>query len=250
MSVETLAPASIPPAILLVRPQLGMNIGMAARAMGNFALDDLRLVAPRDGWPNPEAGPPAAGADTILEAATVHADVASALAGCALTFATTMRGRDMVKPVVTPRQAAEMIHAGAARGLKSAILFGPERSGLTADDLAPVHTIITCPANPGFGSLNLAQAVLLLGYEWFLGTNPAEVAPAEHVPAPHDEIAGLIAHLESALDDAGYFHVPDRMPATRRTIAHMLTRPQFSAPEVRTLRGIIRALAEARKKRA
>jgi tRNA/rRNA methyltransferase len=238
------------PAIILVRPQLGMNIGMAARAMGNFALDTLRLVAPRDGWPNPEAGPPAAGADHVLDGATVHADVAHALGDCVLTFATTMRGRDMVKPVVTPREAAALIRAAAARGQRAGILFGPERSGLTADDLAPVQTIITCPVNPGFGSLNLAQAVLLLGYEWFQAGDPPAVPPVDHVPAPHAEVAGLIAHLETALEEAGYFHVPDRTPATRRTLAQMLTRPQFSAQEVRTLRGIIRALAELRRKRA
>ena len=244
------APApDLSPAIILVRPQLGMNIGMAARAMGNFALDSLRLVAPRDGWPNPEAGPPAAGADHVLDGATVHDDIAGALADCALTFATTMRGRDMVKPVVTPREAARMIRDAAARGMRAGILFGHERSGLTADDLAPIQTIITCPVNPGFGSLNLAQAVLLIGYEWFLGTDPPAVPPAEHVPAPHAEVAGLIAHLESALDEAGYFHVPDRTPATRRTLAHMLTRPQFSAQEVRTLRGIIRALSELRRRK-
>jgi tRNA/rRNA methyltransferase len=239
-----------PPAIILVRPQLGMNIGMAARAMGNFALDTLRLVAPRDGWPNPEAGPPAAGADHVLDAIVVHDDVVGAFEGCALTFATTMRGRDMVKPVVTPREAAAMMREAAARGQRSGILFGPERSGLTADDLAPVQTIVTCPVNPGFGSLNLAQAVLLMGYEWFQAGDPAQLPPADHVPAPHEEVAGLIAHLETALDEAGYFHVPDRTPATRRTLAHMLTRPQFSAQEVRTLRGIIRALSELRRKRA
>ncbi len=238
------------PAIILVRPQLGMNIGMAARAMGNFALDRLRLVQPRDGWPNPEAGPPAAGADHVLDGATVHDSIADALGDCALTFATTMRGRDMVKPVVTPREAAAMIREAAARGQRSGILFGPERSGLTADDLAPVQTIITCPVNPGFGSLNLAQAVLLVGYEWFQAGNPPKVPPVDHVPAPHAEVAGLIAHLETALDEAGYFHVPDRTPATRRTLAHMLTRPQFSAQEVRTLRGIVRALSELRRKRA
>jgi len=239
-----------PPAIILVRPQLGMNIGMAARAMGNFALDTLRLVAPRDGWPNPEAGPPAAGADHVLDAIVVHDDVVGAFEGCALTFATTMRGRDMVKPVVTPREAAAMMREAAARGQRSGILFGPERSGLTADDLAPVQTIVTCPVNPGFGSLNLAQAVLLMGYEWFQAGDPPQLPPADHVPAPHEEVAGLIAHLETALDEAGYFHVPDRTPATRRTLAHMLTRPQFSAQEVRTLRGIIRALSELRRKRA
>ncbi|TPE60534.1 RNA methyltransferase [Sandaracinobacter neustonicus] len=237
------------PAIILVRPQLGMNIGMAARAMGNFALDQLRLVSPRDGWPNPEAGPPAAGADHVLEATTVHESVAEALADCALTFATTVRPRDMPKPVVTPREAAAMIRAAAARGQKAGILFGPERSGLTADDLAPISTIVTCPINPGHGSLNLAQAVLLLGYEWFQAGDPETPQPLQHEPAPHGEVAGLIAHLDSALEEAGYYHVPDRTPATRRTLAQLLTRPQFSAEEVRTLRGMIRALAEGRRKK-
>ncbi|WP_374390251.1 RNA methyltransferase [Sandaracinobacter sp.] len=238
------------PAFILVRPQLGMNIGMAARAMGNFALDQLRLVEPRDGWPNPEAGPPAAGADHVLEAVTVHDSVAAALADCHLTFATTVRPRDMPKPVVTPREAAAMMREAAAKGLKSGILFGPERSGLTADDLAPVATIVTCPVNPGHGSLNLAQAVLLLGYEWFQAAAPAPAPAPEHAPAPHGEVAGLIAHLDQALDAAGYYHVPDRTPATRRTLARLLTRPNFTQEEVRTLRGIIRALAEARKRRA
>ena len=241
------------PAIILVRPQLGMNIGMAARAMGNFALDELRLVSPRDGWPNPEAGPPASGADHVLDAVTVHDGLASALADCQLTFATTVRPREMAKPVVTPREAVALIRAGAAKGLKSGILFGPERSGLTADDLAPVQTIITCPVNPGFGSLNLAQAVLLLGYEWFQSDVQAAVQPAtsvpDHLPAPHGEVAGLVAHIEQALEDAGYFHVPDRTPATKRTLAQMLTRPRFSAEEVRTLRGIIRALELGPKRR-
>ncbi len=237
------------PAIILVRPQLGMNIGMAARAMGNFALDELRLVSPRDGWPNPEAGPPASGADHVLDAVTVHDGLASALADCQLTFATTVRPRDMAKPVVTPREAVALIRSGAARGLKSGILFGPERSGLTADDLAPVQTIITCPVNPGFGSLNLAQAVLLLGYEWFQSTAQPAAAGQQHVPAPHGEVTGLVAHLEQALEEAGYFHVPDRTPATKRTLAQMLTRPQFSTEEVRTLRGIIRALELGPKRR-
>lgn len=237
------------PAIVLVRPQLGMNIGMAARAMGNFALEDLRLVSPRDGWPNPEAGPPASGADHVLDAVQVHDAVASALGDCQLTFATTVRPRDMPKPVVTPREAAAMMREGAARGLKAGILFGPERSGLTADDIAPVQAIITCPVNPGFGSLNLAQAVLLVGYEWFQAGTPATPAQRDHVPAPHGELAGLIAHLDQALDDAGYFHVPDRTPATRRTLAQMLSRPGFSMEEIRTLRGVIRALENGPKRR-
>ncbi len=246
------------PAIVLVRPQLGMNIGMAARAMANFALSDLRLVAPRDGWPNPEAGPAAAGADHVLEMARTSQTVADALADCQLTFATTVRPREMPKPVVTPREAAAMIREGAARGLKAGILFGPERSGLFADDVAAIGTIITCPVAPGFGSLNLAQAVLLIAYEWFQADTLAEAAIAPAVsraiarlePAPHGEVAGLIAHLETLLDEAGYFHVPDRAPSTRRTIAQILSRPGFTSDEVRTLRGMIRALAEPRKGRA
>ncbi len=237
------------PAFILVRPQLGMNIGMAARAMANFALDDLRLVQPRDGWPNPEAGPPAAGADRVLERTVCRESVAEALADRALTFATTVRPRDMEKPVVTPRQAAAMIREASAQGLGSAILFGPERSGLTADDLAAVQTIVTCPVNPAFGSLNLAQAVLLMGYEWFQSAAPEAAPPREHAPAPHGEVAALIAHVQEELQRNGYFHVPDRTPATRRAIAQMLSRPQFSTAEVRMLRGIVRTLAEGPRRR-
>lgn len=238
-----------PPALILVRPQLGMNIGMAARAMANFGLADLRLVSPRDGWPNPDAGPAASGADHVLAAAPLHESNAEALADCSLTFATTVRPRDMPKPVVTPREAAAMIRAAAAKGQRSGILFGPERAGLTADDLAPVTTIITAPVNPGFGSLNLAQAVLLIAYEWFQADPPPRSAPPEILPAPHGEVAGLIDHLNAALDEAAYFHVPDRTPATKRMLAQMLSRPGFTSEEVRTLRGIIRALTELRRRK-
>ncbi len=240
----------IEPAIILVRPQLGMNIGMAARAMGNFTLSDLRLVSPRDGWPNPEAGPPASGADHVLAAATLSGSVAEALHGCHLSFATTVRPRDMPKPVVTPREAAAMIRTAAANGLKSGILFGPERSGLTADDLAAVQTIITCPVAPGFGSINLAQAVLLICYEWFQAAAPPMSQRPEARPAPHDEVAGLISHLEQALEKAGYYHVPDRTPATKRTLAALITRARFTSEEIRNLRGIVRALADGPRKRA
>lgn len=236
------------PAFILTRPQLGMNIGMAARAMANFSLSDLRLVQPRDGWPNPDAGPAASGADHVLEATTCHNSVAAALADCQLTFATTVRPRDMEKPVVTPRVATTMMREAAAQGLQCGVLFGPERTGLTADDLAPVQTIITCPVNPGFGSLNLAQAVLLIGYEWFQSDAPSLPAPRTRTPAPHGELAGLLQHLEDELEAAGYFHVPDRTPATLRTIAQILSRPDFSTEEVRMLRGIIRTLAEGPKR--
>lgn len=224
---------------------------MAARAMANFALAELRLVNPRDGWPNPDAGPAAAGADAVLGGARVAQSANEALADCALTFATTVRHRDSSTPVVTPREAAARMREGAARGLRSGILFGPERAGLTADDLAGIQTIVTCPVDPGFGSLNLAQAVLLLAYEWF---QAGPVEPPRHaVPAPpatHGEIAALIAHLDGELDAAGFFHVPDRAPATRRTLAALLARPGFTSEEVRTLRGVVRALADLRRRRA
>jgi tRNA/rRNA methyltransferase len=248
-----------PPAIILVRPQLGQNIGMAARAMANFALDDLRLVAPRDGWPNPDAGPAAAGADALLDSATVAESITEAAADCTLLLATTIRPREARLPVYTPRDAADHLHAVAARGQRAGILFGPERSGLTADDIAPAHGIITCPVQPGFGSLNLAQAVLLVAYEWFqhaLGPAsptasppalPVVAAPAD-APATAGEIAGLVAHLTRALETAGYFHPRERAPAARRALANILARAQLGTQDVRTLRGVVASLETPRKR--
>jgi len=241
--------ADLRPAIVLVRPQLGMNIGMAARAMANFGLADLRLVAPRDGWPNPEAGPAAAGADSVLDEARLHDTLADALAGCQLTFATTMLHRAAAKPVVGAREAAGLVRAGAARGLKSAILFGPERSGLSVDDIAAIQTLVTFKTAPDFASLNLAQAVLLMAHEWHEMAEPPSPAAELPAPAPHEELAGLIAHLDSELAAAGYYHVPARTPATRRTLAAMLARWGLTSQDIRTLRGIIRALAEGPRRR-
>jgi tRNA/rRNA methyltransferase len=241
--------AELRPAIILVRPQLGMNIGMAARAMANFGLSDLRLVAPRDGWPNPEAGPAAAGADWVLDGATVHAGVGEALAGCQLTFATTMLHREAVKPVVGAREAAQLVRAGSARGLRSAILFGPERSGLSVDDIAAIQTLVTFKTAPDFASLNLAQAVLLMAHEWHEAAQPPSPETPPPAPAPHEELAGLIGHLERELDAAGYFHVAARTPSTKRTLAAMLARWGLTSQDVRTLRGIIRALAEGPRRR-
>lgn len=241
--------ADLRPAIILVRPQLGMNIGMAARAMANFGLSDLRLVAPRDGWPNPEAGPAAAGADHVLEGASVHESLADALGGCQLTFATTMLNREAAKPVAGAREAAGLIRAGEARGLRSAILFGPERSGLSVDDIAAVQTLVTFKTAPDFGSLNLAQAVLLMAHEWHEMAQPPRLPEPGPAPACHEELAGLIAHLEAELGAAGYFHVPARTLATRRTLAAMLARWGLTSQEIRTLRGIIRALAHGPRRR-
>lgn len=240
--VSTPAP---PPVIVLVRPQLGENIGKAARAMLNFGLTELRLVAPRDGWPNPQAGPAASGADLVLEQAQVYDSVAEAVADCAHVYATTVRKRGVTKPVVTPEVAARAIHGAAGR---AAILFGPERSGLETDDVAVARTIVTVPINPAFGSLNLAQAVILVAYEWSKGQ--ALASPPEtqiDPPAPQQELDGMIAQLDALLEDAGYFFPPDRAPASRRTLRTMLTKAAWSSLEIRTMRGVLSSLAPRRR---
>ena len=232
------------PVIVLVRPQLGENIGKAARAMLNFGLVELRLVSPRDGWPNPQAGPAASGADVVLERAQVYDDVAAAVADCAHVYATTVRKRGVTKPVVTPEAAARAIHAGPGR---SAILFGPERSGLETDDVAVARTIVTVPINPEFGSLNLAQAVILLAYEWSKGQALASPPAVDaEPPAPQGELDGMIAQVDTLLDEAGYFFPPDRTPATRRMLRTLLTKPGWSTQEVRTVRGMFSALMPKR----
>jgi tRNA/rRNA methyltransferase len=228
------------PVIVLVRPQLGENIGKAARAMLNFGLTEMRLVTPRDGWPNPSAGPAASGADVVLERARVFDSVAEAVADCGQVYATTVRKRGVTKPVVTPEAAAREIRSAAER---SAILFGPERSGLETDDVALARTIITVPINPEFGSLNLAQAVILVAYEWSKGAALAS-PPATDLepPAPQEELEGMIAQLEAMLEGSGYYFPPDRAPTTRRTLRTLLTKPRWTSPEVRTVRGVLSAL--------
>jgi len=230
----------MPPVIVLVRPQLGENIGKAARAMLNFGLTELRLVAPRDGWPNPSAGPAASGADIVLERATVFDTTAAAVADCAHVFATTVRKRGVTKPVRTPEQAAADMRAASGR---SAILFGAERSGLDTEDVALARAIVTVPINPEFGSLNLAQAVILLAYEWSKGEALVQPTATEALPpAPQDELEGLIAHLDSLLLPTGYFDPPERATATRRTLRGVLTKPGWNSLEIRTLRGVLSAL--------
>jgi tRNA/rRNA methyltransferase len=228
------------PIIVLVRPQLGQNIGKAARAMLNFGLTEMRLVAPRDGWPNPDAGPAASGADIVLEQAQVFETAQEAIADCSLVFASTVRRRDLVMPVLGPEAMADSIAASAER---SAILFGPERSGLETEDVALANAIVTVPINPEFGSLNLAQAVILLAYEWSKRSELAQPTAKElEPPAPLGEIDGLITHLDEELDAKGYFHPPSRMQATKNTIRTIFTKTGWSSREVKAVRGIIRAL--------
>jgi tRNA/rRNA methyltransferase len=233
-----------PPVIVLVRPQLGQNIGKAARAMLNFGLTELRLVAPRDGWPNPEAGPAASGANEVLDGATLFDSTAEAIADCNLVFASTVRRRDLVMPVVDPEAMAKEIPSNSGR---TAILFGPERSGLESEDVALANRIVTVPINPEFGSLNLAQAVILLAYEWSRGAKLAQ-PPAKEIepPATMAELEGLIGQLEGSLDQAGYFFPPNRVEATKTTLRTILTKPQWSSREVQALRGVIRALSDHR----
>lgn len=229
--------------IVLVRPQLGENIGKAARAMLNFGLTEMRLVEPRDGWPNPSAGPAAAGADVVLEQARIFPSLADAVADCAHVYATTVRKRGVSKPVLSPAEAAQDIRQASGR---CALVFGPERSGLETDDVALTRAIVTVPINPEFGSLNLAQAVILLAYEWSKGAE-LEQPPAEDLlpPAPQDELEGLIAHFEALLEPRDYFFPPSRAAATRRTLRNLLTKPGWNHLEVRTLRGVLSALERA-----
>jgi len=234
------------PVIVLVRPQLGENIGKAARAMLNFGLTEMRLVTPRDGWPNPSAGPAASGADIVLEQAQVFESVADAVADCQNVYATTVRKRGVTKPVVTPELAASEMRQASGR---SAILFGPERSGLETDDVAIARAILTVPINPKFGSLNLAQAVILVAYEWSKGETLASPPKVElDPPASQFELDGMIGQLEAMLDSAGYFFPPDRIPATKRMLRTVLTKPSWNSQEVRTMRGVLSSLASPRQR--
>ena len=236
-----------PPIIVLVRPQLGQNIGKAARAMLNFGLTEMRLVAPRDGWPNPDAGPAASGADIVLEQAEVFATAEEAIADCTQAFASTVRRRELVMPVVGPQDLAQAIHRSAGR---TAILFGPERSGLETEEVALANAIVTVPINPEFGSLNLAQAVILLAYEWSRGTDLAQPpAKALEELAPLGEIEGLIGQLDAALVEKGYFHPPSRTQATRNTIRTIFTKTGWSSREVKAVRRILRALGGPARRR-
>ena len=233
------------PAVILVAPQLGQNIGAVARAMLNFGLVDLRLVAPRDGWPNAEARAMASRADVVLDGARSFATTAEALADLHLVVATTARRRDMAKPLWSPAQAAAELRAACAAGQATGMLFGAERAGLENDDLARAQAVVEVPANPAFASLNLAQAVLLLGYEWFRSGAPEpgpEAGLSLSPPANAAELDNFLGRLEVALDAAGFFRPPEKRPIMRRTIRNVFARARLSEQEVRTLHGVLSAL--------
>ncbi len=235
------------PVIVLVRPQLGENIGKAARAMLNFGLTEMRLVTPRDGWPNPSAGPAAAGADVVLDQAQVFGSLAEAVADCANVYATTVRKRGVTKPVVTPEQAASEIRTAPGR---SAFVFGPECSGLETEDVALARAILTVPINPQFGSLNLAQAVILCAYEWSKHATLVQPTVEELLPpAPQDELEGLIGHFERMLEAKNYFWPQPRAETNRLTLRNLLTKPGWNHLEVRTFRGILTTLERDKRER-
>ncbi len=251
------APALDGPAVILVEPQLAENIGMAARAMGNFGLTDLRLVAPRDGWPQKSAHKKgahqaASGAAHILEAARLYPDVPSAIADLNVVYATTARERGQLKRVVGPQEAAADCIARAGAGQKAGILFGRERTGLTNDDVSLADAILTFPVNPAFASLNLAQAVLLVGYEWYSQATGAVLpfAPVREglnaVPARREAVTSFFDYLEAELDAAG-FYPPDKKPIMARNMRDIFHRLAMSEQDVRTLRGALVALVQGRR---
>ena len=234
------------PAIILAQPQLPENIGAAARAMKNFGLTELRLIAPQCRWPPERALALASGAGDILEAAKVYPDAAGARADIRLVLATTARGRDVVREILTPEAGAGRLRAASLGGIKSGILFGGERAGLTNDELSLAEAVITIPT-ASFSSLNLGQAVLLLGYEWL---KTADATPASRtrktmaVPAARQELVDLFEHLERELAAGGFFFPPEKTETMARNIRAMILRSHLSDQEVRTIRGIIVALAK------
>lgn len=240
------------PAVILSRPQLGENIGAAARAMKNFGLADLRLVAPRDGWPNEKATAMAAGAADIVEAARIFETTAEALADLQLVLATTARERGFAKPVLTPAAAASRLRESSTAGHKTGILFGGERSGLDNEEVSLATAIITIPT-ASFASLNLGQAVLLVGYEWFKAADQTPAVQLDHgplaKPATGEELQHLFTHLEDELLKSGFLYPPDKAEAMMRNIRAMLTRGGFTDQEVRTLRGMIVALTRGKHRR-
>ena len=237
------------PVIILVRPQLGENIGMAARAMLNCGLSELRLVAPRDGWPNPKAERAASGADVVLDNAKVFDSVAEAVTGLQRVVATTARTRELVQRIVTARRAAADMRGWIASGERVGILFGPERTGLENDDAVVADTALTIPLNPQFSSLNVAQAVLLVSYEWMTsGDTSPEERMSEHAmrPATKDELQNLFDHLERALDQSGFLRHKAMRPAMVNNLRALLQRATMTEQEVRTFHGVIKFLSKSK----
>jgi tRNA/rRNA methyltransferase len=244
------APDLAGPVVILVEPQLGENIGMAARAMGNFALSRLRLVSPRDGWPNIAAQRAAAGADHILEKAELFDTLQAAVTDLDLLFATTARAHDQAKPVVAPEGAAREIVSHIAAGGGAGILFGRERAGLTNEEVALANRIVTFPVNPGFASLNLAQAVLLMGYEWFKLATAGELPfamPERSERASHHQIDAFFENLVRELDKVEFLRPREKRDTMLVNLRNIFTRMEPTKQDMHTLHGVVMAIAEGRK---
>lgn len=236
------------PCVVLSAPQLAENIGAVARVMANFGLSDLRLVAPRDGWPQARAWASASGADWPLDDARVFARVEDAIADLQVVYATTARPRELQLPVITPRQAAADLHDAAGQGLKAGLVFGAERTGLETADVALCQAVVTIPIDPRFRSLNLAQAVAITAYEWqaMVGDVPPPAFREGPGPAEQAAVLGLFEHLERELDASGFFHPPEKRPSMVQNLRSALGRAQFSDQEVRMFRGVVTALSKGR----
>ncbi|MEL7488988.1 MAG: RNA methyltransferase [Pseudomonadota bacterium] len=239
------------PLFVLDRPQMGENIGATARAMLNFGVSGLRLVAPRDGWPNAKAGATASGATVVIDNTEVFDTVDAALADCAYVLATTARPREILLPVLSPEEAAAELRPRIARGDRCAVLFGGERSGLDNDAVIRSDAIVSIPVNPAFSSLNLAQAAIIVAYEWAKADGRAAYASALDAAAPASgaDIERFHQHLEQELDDAGFFHPPEKREIMTRNLRAVFQRAGLAESEVRTLRGVIKALSRGRGKR-
>jgi tRNA/rRNA methyltransferase len=241
------APAA--PAIILVEPQLAENIGMAARAMANFGLSELRLVAPRDGWPKKGARAAASGASHVLDDAKLYASVREAIGDLTFVLATSRRARGQMKRVLTPEQAMPDVRRRSAAGERVGILFGRERAGLANDEVSLADAVVTFPVDPAFGSINLAQAVLLVGYEWMRASGaPLPGGNRGTPPAPREMIVSFFEYLEAELE-AVNFYPAEKKPIMTRNMRDMFHRMTLTEQDVRTLRGAFRALAEARRLR-
>lgn len=242
--------SELQPVFVLVRPQMGENIGAAARAMLNFTLTRMRLVDPRDGWPNPRAVAMASGAaGRVLDHAGVFPDLPRAIEDCAYVFATTARGRELTKPVMTPERAMAYARELCAQGQKVAVLFGPERAGLENDDVARANAIISVPVNPEFASLNLGQAVLLCAYEWMRqGADvPPEVVEMGRTEwASHIEVEKLGDHYEERADEAGFFFPPEKADGMKLNLRNLWSRMPLTRADVQTLHGILRQIVRRR----
>lgn len=235
------------PTIILIRPQMGENIGAAARAMANFGLGELRLVAPRDGWPNPKASDTAGKALNVIDDAALHETVGAALADCQFVLATTARARAGNLPVMEVRAAMAELHARASRGEKCAVMFGPERTGLENEDLALADAVVTIPVAPEYASLNVGQAVVVCAYEWYQAVASLQspvFSKEEVVAAPRAQLEGLFGQLEAALDAVNFWRVPEKKEIMWRNIRAGLVRAGLSEQEIATWRGMVKALKD------